>query len=288
MILKTTYLQQTIRVTLYVLITPLFFTSVWAQSAKPSKLLPPPAKIYIDGNIEEWGDSLRYYNAEKNINYAIANTADTLYMAIRITDPVEKRKALRAGITFGIDTKGKKKETYSITYPVSTSSTNNIPLTGKPDEQNADISQEDRNDLERQRLTTLRGIKADGFKDIDYDLITTSNTYGIRAGINYDEAGNLDCEIAVPIKFFHVDDITKNEWAFNFKINGLTRPEQHPDGDQIQPGGHKGGGMGGSGRGGMGGGGRGGRGGQHSAATEEGQGEMFKADEFWEKYYLAK
>ena len=288
MLVRTTNLQQAIRIALYILIPPLFFNLAWAQSGKPGKLLPPPVKIYVDGNIEEWGDSLRYFNAEKNINYAIANTADTLYMAIRITDPVEKRKALHAGITFSIDTKGKKKETYSITYPVNTNSTKNSPLTGKPDEQNADISQEDRNDLERQRLTTLRGIKADGFKDIEYDLITTSNTYGIRAGINYDEAGNLDCEIAVPIKFFHVDDITKNEWAFNFKINGLTRPEQHAEGEQNQSGGRKGGGKGGGGRGGMGGGGHSGRGGQHNAATEEGQGEMFKADDFWEKYYLAK
>ena len=261
------------------------FTGIsYGQSGKTAALLPPPAKIHVDGDIEEWGDSLRYHDAEKNVNYAIANTRDTLYMAIRITDPVEKRKALLAGITFGIDTKGKKKETYSITYPVNTAGA--APLTAKPDEQNADISQEDRNELERQRLTTLRGIKAEGFKDIEYDMITTSNTYGIKAGINYDEAGNLNCEIAIPVRFFHVDDITRNEWAFNFKINGLTRPEQHAEGGQDQPGGR--GGRGHSMTMGGGGGGHGGRGGQHSGNSETGQGEMFKSDDFWAKYYLAR
>lgn len=89
------------------------------SQSKTETLQAPPSKIVIDGDLKDWGDSLRYYNTEKKINYAIANTRDTLYMAIRINDRSEQTRILRAGLTFSIDPKGKKKETYSITFPLN-------------------------------------------------------------------------------------------------------------------------------------------------------------------------
>jgi len=137
----------------------------------------------------------------------------------------------------------------------------------------------------RERLTSLRGIKVEGFKDIEGDMITTSNTYGIQTAINYDENGALICEAAIPLKFFHVDDPVKNEWAFNFKINGLSRPRaNNQESEQVERPGGRGGGMGG-GRGGRGGRGGGNRGQSlHSADN----GEMAKSEDFWEKFYLAR
>ena len=136
-------------------------------------------------------------------------------------------------------------------------------------------------------LTSLRGIKVEGFKDIEGDMITTSNTYGIQTAINYDENGNLVCEAAIPLKFFHVDNLSKNEWAFNFKINGISRPRTNTSSDEQaeRPGGRGGmGGMGG-GRGGRGGG-RGGSRSQSSLGSD--RGEMGKSEDFWDKFYLAK
>lgn len=158
-----------------------------------------------------------------------------------------------------------------------------------------EITKADRDELMRERLTTLRGIKVAGFKDIEGDMITTSNTYGIQTAINYDENGNLVCEAAIPLKFFNGADPAKNEWAFNFKINGFTRPAANTGGGEQEGGegrGGRGGGMGGGGRGGMGGGGmgggRGGRGGSHSQAGDPGQSEMFKSSDFWTKFYFVR
>jgi len=72
-------------------------TLVNAQT-KTATLLPPPKNIAIDGDVKEWGDSLRYYNTEKQINYAIANDKDNLYLAVRIEDRREQNKILKAGI----------------------------------------------------------------------------------------------------------------------------------------------------------------------------------------------
>jgi len=253
-------------------------------------LQPPPPKIVIDGNIKEWGDSLRYYDKENKINYAIANTKDTLYMAIRINDRSKQTRILKAGLTFSIDPKGKKKETFSITFPLNVQGTAaKIPA---HTDDIGEITQQERDDLKREQLTILRGIRATGFKDIEDEMITTSNTYGIQTSVSYDDNEYLVCEAAIPLSLFHIDGLAKNEWAFNFKINGLTRPNTTMEGTDEGSGNHGGRGSGGRGGGGMGGGGgRGGRGGgknDQSSPANQGSGVLFKTEDFWEKFYLAK
>jgi uncharacterized membrane protein YgcG len=275
----------------YTFIAQLFAIGICnAQSNKStvSTLQAPPQNIVIDGDIKKWGDSLRYYNTEKHINYSIANDQDNLYMAIRINDRLEQRKILKAGITFSVDPKGKKKETFSITFPLNVQGAAPVLATAKEDE--GEVTKQDREELMRERLTTLRGIKVVGFKDIEDDMITTSNTYGIKTAINYDDNGDLVCEAAIPLKFFHVDDPSKNEWAFNFKINGITRPAANHGSEGGEEGGGRGGRGGGFGGGGGAHGGRGGRGGgNHSEAFGgDSQGELSKSEDFWEKFYLAK
>jgi YD repeat-containing protein len=264
-----------------------------AQSSKTAGTLqPPPPKIVIDGDLKEWGDSLRYYNAEKKLNYAIANTRDTLYMAIRINDRSEQMRILRAGLTFSIDPKGKKKETYSITFPLNMNgSASTADLRGK-DEAPGEVTQQERDELMQERLTTLRGIKVTGFKDVEDEMITTSNTYGFQTAVNYDSNGYLVCEAAIPMSFFHVDDPSKNEWAFNFRINGLQQKPRASGGEQESGEGGRGG-RGGSMGGGGGGGGRGGHGGRGggshgSTSGEAGHDALFKSEDFWEKFYLAR
>ncbi len=259
-----------------------------AQSDKTGTLQPPPSKIVVDGDIKEWGDSLRYYNAEKKLNYVIANTKDTLYMAIRISDRSEQKRVLGAGLTFSMDPKGKRKETFSITFPLNMNGNMPLPSLKEKDEAPGDITKQDRDDLMRERITTLRGIKVVGFKDVEDEMMTTSNTYGFQTAVNYDENGYLVCEAAIPMSFFHIADPSKNEWAFNFRINGI----EHKVSPGADPGdgkrGSSGMGTGGTAGGGRGHGGRGG--GSHNSMVSDGEGHeaLFKTEDFWEKFYLAK
>lgn len=262
--------------------------TVFAQDkAAANHLLPPPSNIIIDGNLKDWGDSLRYYNQDKQLNYALANDQDNLYIAIRINDRSEQIRVLRAGLTLSIDTRGKKKETFTTTFPASDGSAqamveNAMDVPGG----NNDVKQEDRQELMKAKLTKLREIKVTGFKDVESETMTTSNTYGFKVAIDYDKDGSLVYEAAIPLKFFHADDLSKNEWAFNFKINGITRPGQdkyNADHEGMTRGG------GGGGRGGRMGGGRGSRmagGGGSNAAVD--RSELSKSVDFWEKYYLSK
>jgi hypothetical protein len=259
------------------------FIHSFAQT-KPADntLKPPPIGITIDGDLKDWGDSLRYLNADKHIDFSLANDKDNLYMAIRINDYSEQIMTLNAGLTLSIDTRGGKKERFSITFPVGEQG--GLTGFGIPKKGNADSVKEDRDELIEARLTKLRGIKVVGFTDIEGTQITTSNTYGIQTAIDYDKDGYLVLEAAVPLKFFHADDLLKNEWAFNFKINAISSPSQNNgDADQGNGGGRGGRGAGGGGRGGRGGG----RGGQHNG-QQANRSEMSKPIDFWEKFYLTK
>ena len=227
-------------------------TAFAQDKAAPNHLLPPPSNIIIDGNLKDWGDSLRYYNQDKQLNYALANDQDNVYMAIRINDRSEQIRVLRAGLTLSIDTRGKKKETFTMTFPFGDGSApsmaeNAMDLHGG----NNDVKQEEREELMKAKLTKLMEIKVTGFKDVESETMTTSNTYGFKVAIDYDKDGTLVYEAAIPLKFFHAGDLSKNEWAFNFKINGITRPGQNKDSgdhDGMTRGGGSGGGFAGGGQ----------------------------------------
>lgn len=187
-------------------ITPIalvFITSIAAKAQDMPQVSSKaaPVHIIIDGQIKEWGDSLNYYSPAERLNYSIANTKDTLYVAVKIYDRSEVARIMHGGITFAFDPKGKKKETYSITFPL------NVGKAAEPafehDHQGDEdtISQADREELMRERITTLRGIKVTGFKDVEDENITTSNTYGFQTAIDFDESGNLICEAAIPMHF---------------------------------------------------------------------------------------
>jgi hypothetical protein len=276
------------------LITLALSANVDAQPNQNQKLLPPPANLVIDGSLTDWGDSLRYHNDEKNIKYTLANDKENLYAAIRISERLEQARVLNAGITLSIDTRGKKKETFSMTFPLRYPGSPAPAYTSFKDD-GGEITKEEREELMRERITTLRSIKMTGFKDIENEMITTSNTYGIKAAIDYDTNGNLIYEAAIPLKYFHDNDISKNDWAFNFKINGLQKPDHIAQNGNMDGGGGRSGmggghgGMGGGGRGGMGSGGRGGRGGGMGSGGNAGstdRGEIFKSIDFWEKFSL--
>lgn len=277
--------------------------TVKAQSAPGTgKLSRPPAQVIVDGDLKDWGDSLRYYNEEKKLYYTLANDQENLYLAVRFNDRTEQERVVRAGLTLGINTKGKKKDVYSITFPVADASSMEdmkSRMSEMQDQMANGPGPADREEMRRARLTKLRNIKVTGFKDVENEIITTSNTYGFKTALDYDADGNLVYEAAIPLKFFDANDIAKSEWAFDIKINGLTRPSSGgPDGGGQNGSmggmgggrggrGGMGGGMGGmgGGRGGMGGG-RGGMGGGMAGGADRSV--LSKSEDFWTKYSLSK
>jgi hypothetical protein len=184
----------------------------YAQTPGIIDLKPAPATITIDGNLQEWGDSLNYYNDKTKVRYTLANDKVNLYLIVKTKDALQQANILGSGITFGIDTKGRKRSSFAITFPTSS------------DEQQSGITTMTTDQLKmRVGVTKYRKILVDGFKDINDGLLSTSNTNGIQIVINYDDHGYLVYEEAIPLALFHADNPANKEWAFNIKVNGLQR-----------------------------------------------------------------
>jgi uncharacterized membrane protein YgcG len=118
---------------------------------------------------------------------------------------------------------------------------------------------------------------------VESDIFTLENTYGFRVSINYDTHGFLVYEEVIPLKLFHADELKKNEWAFNIKINGdqstIKKQADDQDGNLNTNAGGGGGRRGGGGIGG--GGGRSHTLAEHVKATGD-------PIDFWGKFTLAK
>jgi len=231
-------------------------------------------------------DDLFFFNFVHRLHFYCVNLFQDKSLVLKTPDMRQQANILSWGVTLGIDTKGRKKSSYNVTFPF----------------QEADSPEPlgDNTDKEKKyeaSLTKLKRIKADGFKDVENDVFTLQNTYGFRVAIDYDTHGELVYEEVIPLSLFHADELKKNEWAFNIKING-PQPiaKKEGEGDDAQQGmggrggGHRGGGGGGGGRGGagaggFGGGGRGGHGNQ--GGGDQGSGGAPKSVDFWSKFTLA-
>ena len=187
----------------------LFSGICYAQDAT-LPLKAPTTTVAIDGINKEWGDELAYYNADRKIHYTISNDKDNLYLVIKTNDERQLNNILLSGVTFSIDTKGRKKRAYSVTFPAQEMAiTNDINI----------------NTLEEKRsfaqLTKFKKIEVDGFKNIDEDKIPNGSAYKIQSAINIDDNGFLVYEEAIPLNLFQPEP-GNNDWTYNIKLKAVT------------------------------------------------------------------
>jgi hypothetical protein len=265
--------------------------SVWA-----------PANVKVDARLTDWGEQLQAYNKTIGVNYTLANDDKNLYLVIKATDQAITNKITAGGITLTINTDGKKSEenAYIISFPlVDANSLRNQMSSFRPRAEAAggagmQMDSAAINKMRKDAVKTFKEIKLVGFKDITDSVVSIYNTYGIKAGVDYDNKGAMICELAIPLKYF-TTSASKPEFAYNLKLNGLDISAMINS--MMAGGGFPGGGMAGGGmpgavvvadgfRGG-GGGGFGGGGGIRVRGMGDMQG-MTAPTDFWGKYSLAK
>lgn len=184
----------------------LFITGIC--NAQTIDLKPAPSNIIVDGNDNEWSNLAD----KEKISYQFANDKDNLYLVVKTKDVALQNNILNAGITLSIDTKGRKKHTYTITFPARGQNASNLNINAG---QVSSIIE----------LTNRKKIQTEGFKDIKDDAMPVINPSGVKAVIGYDQ-GYLMYEEIIPLKLFHADGLMDKEWAFNIKVNELQKPDQ--------------------------------------------------------------
>ncbi|MVN20320.1 DOMON domain-containing protein [Mucilaginibacter arboris] len=261
-----------------------------------------PANIKIDAKLNEWNNSLQANNKTTNLYYTIANDDKNLYLAVKSTDQNNSNKIAGGGITFTVNTSGKKKDkdAFVIFFPVvnRASMPNQFRQRGGGGNGQPQMPDSVRvANMRNQLLASAKEITIKGFKDIPDSVIAIYNEYGIKAAVGYDNNGSFIYELALPLKELGLSTGSTKELAYNIKVNGIQfyrGNRDNNDGNPQTAAGNNGGRTargGGDGFGGGGfGGGRSGAGGRFGGGNLGGMNmqDMMSPTDFWGKYTLAK
>ncbi len=278
----------------YIIILTGLYTKAFSQkvnNVQEGNMWAPAVKA--DGKLNEWGDALKAYNKTTRLWYTVANDDKNIYLAIKCNEQSASNKILAGGISFTVNTAGKKKdkEAFVITFPVINRAAMGRGARGM--RRGGGAGQQDTPDSaailaqQREVLATAKTISAIGFKEITDTTISVYNEYGIKAAATFDDKSNFMYELAIPLKMLGLQPGDTKELAYNIKLNGLQLNfggGLGGGGGSFSMGGGGGGsfGGGGGGRGGRGGGGGGGRGGGGDDFND-----LMSPTDFWGKYILA-
>ena len=231
--------------------------------------------VTVDGKAKEWSIPLHIYDTKTKLNYSVSNDAQNLYICLRATDDQVEKGIMRYGLQLWIDTTGKKNQQVGIQFPMVQRMDASEQGSGQKrhgGDDNGGQGQQytytapDTSRINRQHRTFVAGAKEmrlSGFRTVSDGLMELPDDYGIQVAINWDSAGTMIYEAAIPFKTFFKSTLSAPDTnkvlgiSFNFTVT-----PQHTN--SGEGGGHGGGGgMRGGGMGGMGGGGMGGGGGMH-------------------------
>lgn len=265
-----------------------------------------PTNVRIDGKANEWGDTFAAENKRTALFYTMANDDKNLYLIIKGVGAQNVNKIMAGGISFTINTEGKKreKEGMTVTYPVinrvqpqrgqgqaggggqmgglRVAGGNMGGMSFGAGQNRPALSQAQRDSMataqHKTRLSAVKEIKVQGFKSITDSLISIYNEYGVKTVASFDQSGAMIYEIALPLELLGLSVENPKEFVYQLKVNGLTLPGFSGGG-----GGNRGGGGGGGFVvvGGSAGGGFGGGGGGNFQ-------DMTSPTDFWGKYTPVK
>lgn len=211
-------------------------TSIWA-----------PSNVRADGKQQEWGGSFAAENKRTELQYTVCNDEKNLYLALRAINTEMATKILRGGISFTINTEGKKKnnDAFVITYPVVVRNTNGRNSGGRSvqvmggqgmqtprevaviggGQAGTERTQAQRDSIQlalhKSQLASVKEIRISGFKNIADSALSIYNEYGLKAAASFDDKGLFFCEFAVPLELLGVKLDQAPEIAYQIKLNGI-------------------------------------------------------------------
>jgi hypothetical protein len=218
----------------------LILTSICESSILKAQKLPTeqmgsvtlPPEFKIDGLANEWNDKFQAYSKNTETNYTVANNSQYLYLAVQATDPLIIKKIIGGGITFTVNTSGRRvdKFPYSVTFPIIPNYRQIFVFTSFVDMglyANQKKSKDSVINVVNNKITTVaKEIKVKGFKTIIDTLIAVYNETGIKSATQVNKSGALTCEFLVPIKLLGIAPNSGKMVFYNVMVNGVTSIQQ--------------------------------------------------------------
>ncbi len=182
--------------------------------------------IVVDGNLEDWGDSLTNEYASQDLQYQLKNDGTHVYVAMRVVDRDRQMQVLSQGFSFMVNTSGKRRPGPTVVYPIADRLSFRAIMSADNDDRPEDMREGG--------LQAIRAIYVLRFDDILDGQISLDNEYGIHAEALIDSTDALCFEAKVPLRRLGIRSGFDQELAFNVKINGMIAPRRTTDNRAVR------------------------------------------------------
>lgn len=211
-----------------VFLTSLFLLAgqiAWAQK-KAEMILTKWADQapVIDGQLNDWKDSLELYNNTARLYYSLSNDNENIYLAIKNNSRENLMTILATGISFSANIESNKKNPPKITFPV---------VDRTPGKKRNTTEQPEPEEMQKEILSRIKEVRVSGFKEIIDGGISLYNTYGIKAATGFDSKNNLVQEIAIPLSLLGLQTGNNEPVSYSIRINGFQGPAVKQERDRY-------------------------------------------------------
>lgn len=173
--------------------------------------------LTIDGSDRDWVKPLPGFQSKENVSYSVSNDGQNLYILISTKSQQEQQKIIQGGMSVWVNTKGDKNnaDAVGIGYPLDEHS--------DPDRKLMEEAQPQRYNkkpvtLEDKKSYALYGFNKDSIPDYVYG---SDNPQGVVMRMDYNNAGELIYELAIPLKTLYPQHNTSSSYAANSVAVGI-------------------------------------------------------------------
>lgn len=174
-----------------------------------------PTMIKIDGQAVEWEKPLDKPVSHTNIECAVANDADNLYICTRITDKAVQQRIMALGMTIWVDTLMKNRQKVGVGYPLALTETDMQQIAA----QARDGDQLDPRAMDNAYAETLNEFELIGLAE---ETVRVSNlaSLDMKVATAFDHVGAMVCELKIPLYHLWKQKINFNEnFSIGIKVN---------------------------------------------------------------------
>lgn len=154
-------------------------------------------KHVTDAVLDEWQPESFEIHPGTGIKYAVQNSTDKLFIALQVSEQELQRRMMLTGMYLFVDTKGKKKESTNIEFPIQRSPVEIAAFMPRRSGNNAGF---DAKAFRDQMIGSMLFLKRTGFigqqSETELQSIDLANEISLSFG--WDEANNMYIEYEIP------------------------------------------------------------------------------------------
>lgn len=188
--------------------------------------------IKPDGETEEWGDFLRYYDKDSKLFYELGNDSSNLYFAARTNDDMTKQKIQQKGLELGFTPEGEKNYPVRIRFPYHgpyrTPQGRERPRSNENERPSQRGERPNFPPAQMHEKQMPMQIYVTGFySNIKDSVLSIDNPYGIEANISMKDS-NLCLEAKIPLVTFLKEKLaaadTLHPYEFQILLSAIAPP----------------------------------------------------------------